>query len=104
MRIIFEGCLTEPPSSIHCFRDATLYASCFIKADVLVECEKHLKDSYYKWLKSYGAYDFVDQIIAFSEKENGYRIGTKRASTKIDKINYENLHIIISLLNKFKSF
>ena len=104
MKIIFEGRLTEPPSSIYCFRDATLYASCFVKANVLVECENHLKDSYYKWLKGYGAYDFVDQIIGFNEKENGYRIGTKKASIKVEKINYENLHIIISLLSKFKSF
>ena len=101
MKVIFEGCLSEPPSSVNCFRDATLYTSCFVKADVLLECEKNLKDSYYHWLKSYGAYDFIDEIVEVNE-ETGYKIGIKKASLKIDRITAHNLHIIVRSLDKFK--
>ena len=90
MKVIIDGSLSEPPSSVYCFRDVTLYASCFVKASVLLECKKSLKDSYYHWLKRYGAYDFIDQIVSFGEKEQGYRIGIKKASLKIEKINEEN--------------
>lgn len=102
MRIILEGGLSEPPSSVYCFRDVTLYASCFLKADVLLECDSGFKDSYYKWLKSYGAYDFIDEIVNKGE-EQGYRIGTYKASLLIDKIGYDNLNIIIQNLSKFKN-
>lgn len=102
MRIILEASLSEPPSSVHCFRDVTLYASCFINADVLLECEKKLKDSYYKWLKSYGAYDFIDEIVS-KDEEQGYRIGTYKASILVDRIVYDNLNIIIRNLSKFKN-
>jgi hypothetical protein len=102
VRIILEASLSEPPSSVHCFRDVTLYASCFINADVLLECEKKLKDSYYKWLKSYGAYDFIDEIVS-KDEEQGYRIGTYKASILVDRIVYDNLNIIIRNLSKFKN-
>lgn len=102
MRVIFDGRLSEPPSSVYCFRDATLYASCFVKADVLLECEKKMKDSYYKWLKNYGAYDFIDQIVSKNE-ETGFKIGIEKSSLKVDRINEFNLHIIVRVLNKFKN-
>ena len=69
----------------------------------MLECKKNLKDSYYYWLKRYGAYDFIDQIVGIEEKEVGYKIGFKKASLTIEKINPENLNIIIRTLNKFKN-
>jgi hypothetical protein len=101
VKIIFDGRLTEPPSSVHCFRDVTLYASCFVKANVLVECENKMKDSYYHWLKAYGAYDFIDEIVEI-DQEIGIKIGLTNGSLKLQKITAENLNIIISFLNKFK--
>lgn len=103
MNVIIEAYLSEPPSSIHCFRDITLYTSCFIKADVLVECEKDMKDVYYKWLKSYGAYDFIDEIIEQGE-ELGYRIGSEKASLVVDKITADNINILTSRLDKIKKY
>jgi hypothetical protein len=97
MNVILEAYLCEPPSSIHCFRDVTLYVSCFVQKHVLVECEKHEKDSYYRWLKSYGAYDFVDDIISV-EKEFGYRVGRNKANLKVERITEHNLNYVISNL------
>ena len=102
MKVILEGYLSEPPSSVSCFRDVTLYASCFIKANVLFECEKKSQDIYYEWLKGFGAYDFIDQIISKNE-EQGYRIGTYKANILVNKIAYDNLSIIIQQLSKFNN-
>ncbi len=102
MNIIFEGYLSEPPSSISCFRDVTLYASCFLEADVLLECEKDLKDEYYRWLKIHGAYDFIKQIVSVQEKEKGFRVGHKNASLKVDFINAGNISMLLRCFNKFK--
>ena len=67
----------------------------------MVECENKMKDSYYHWLKAYGAYDFVDEIIEI-DQEIGIKIGLTNGSLKLQKITAENLNIIISFLNKFK--
>lgn len=69
-----------------------------MKKSVLLECEKKDKDLYYKWLKNYGAYDFVDDIVSI-HRETGYRVGRKKANLRIDKINAHNLSYIINNLN-----
>lgn len=72
-----------------------------MKANVLVECENEMKDSYYNWLKQYGAYDFVDEIVELNI-EKGLKIGTNKASLVVNKINENNISMIISFLSKFK--
>lgn len=99
MKVIIEACLSEPPSSISCFRDVTLYAACFAKVNVLLECPSEQKDIYYYWLKRHGAYDFIDEIVDLGE-ELGYRIGTSRANCNVSKINYDNLNFIINTIKK----
>lgn len=104
MKIILSGELSEPPSSINCFRDVTLYASCFLKADILVECEKGTRDMYYKWLKDHGAFDFIDGMIREGE-ERGFRIGPRRRSNfLIDRVTAHNLNVIVRRLNELRSF
>ncbi len=101
MKIIIRGELCEPPSSIYCFRDITLYAHCFLKADVLLETKRKEKDSYYRWLKDNGAYDFVKDIIGTNE-ETGFLIGPKKGNFIIQKINYDNLNLIVGRLGRLR--
>ncbi len=101
MKIILEACLSEPPSSVQCFRDVTLYASCIVKLNVLVECQEHNKDIYYQWLRSHGAYDFIDEMI-LEDEEYGYKIGTSKANLTVDKIDYNNLNLVINAIRKLK--
>ncbi len=56
---------------------------------------------YYKWLKSFGAYDFVEDIISV-DKEKGYKIGTNKANIVVDRINESNLNQIITQLSILK--
>lgn len=98
MNVIIEAYLSEPPSSIHCFRDVTLYANCIINKTVLIECQKSEKDTYYKWLKSFGAFDFIEDIVSLN-KEKGYKIGLKKGNIVVDRINEANLNEIITKLS-----
>lgn len=72
-----------------------------MRASVIVECQNEMKDSYYNWLKRYGAYDFIDEIVGLGV-EKGLKIGTGRASLVVDRINENNISMIISFLSKFK--
>ena len=99
MNIIIHAGLSEPPSSVACFRDVTLYSSCFLNADVLLECRHSMRDIYYRWLRDHGAYDFVEQIVRPKE-EHGFRVGFDGSNLKIDKITAENLNFIISALRR----
>jgi len=101
MNIIIHAGLSEPPSSIACFRDVTLYGACFVKANVLVECRRSMKDVYYKWLKEHGAYDFIKEIVKPKE-EFGFRIGYEGSNFRVDKITAHNLNMIITRLNSFR--
>ena len=102
MPVIFDARLTEPPSWVHSFRDASMYVSVFIKKDVLVECEKASKDIYYQWLKKYCALDFVEEIVSSEEGVMGFRVGLTRANISIEKLVPENLNFVLSSLNRLE--
>tara|TARA_B100000212_G_scaffold341984_1_gene327002 strand:+ start:22168 stop:22473 length:306 start_codon:yes stop_codon:yes gene_type:complete len=101
MLLIIDGVLCEPPSETTLFRDITLFASVFREKEVLLECEKEMKDIYYKWLKSRGAYDFVKDIVSYN-KEQGFTIRYKfndvSANLKIRRIGYHNFDRILDSL------
>ena len=98
--LIIDAELTEPPSQVYLFRDITLYSSCFLNFEVLVECEKKYRDYYYKWLKNNNAYDFVYDFIK-PKTENGISIRTKRGNITVESINYNNLNEIISKIQRY---
>tara|TARA_X000001036_G_C20106911_1_gene573577 strand:+ start:29 stop:337 length:309 start_codon:yes stop_codon:yes gene_type:complete len=98
MVVIYDCILTEPPSSVHCFRDVSLYSKTFLECDNLVECPKGTKTIYWKWLKGHGAHDFVDGLILRSEKQEGLTVGID-GHIKYDLINEENYINLIAILN-----
>lgn len=102
MNLIITSELSEPPSNVTCFRDVTLYAKTFVFEDVLLQCKPGTRSFYWKWLKRYGAHDFVSCLITTYEKEAGFKISSSRADLVVDKINYNNLTDIISTLVKLK--
>jgi hypothetical protein len=97
MPVLISCTLSEPPSSIHCFRDITLYSSCFLEKTVLLECEKDIQDLYWRWLKQRGAWDFIADIVP-QNKEAGITIREKSAAISVPRIDYDNLNFIISRL------
>lgn len=101
MPLIIDATLTEPPSEVSCFRDVTLYASCFIKKRIVLECEDTMKDIYWKWLKRYGAFDYVDDIIEpFSESDISIR--PMRGNITVPSIDSANLRFILQRLEELR--
>ena len=103
MLIIIDAELSAPPSSVSCFRDVTLYSNCFLNADVLMECRQDEKDLYWKWLKSRGAFDFIEDIVRPYE-ERGFLIKNKRGNLVVDRIIESNLNFILNRLRLFEAF
>ena len=93
MPIVIEASLTEPPSSVACFRDVTLYANCFINRNILLECSPDVQDIYWRWLKKHGAFDFVADIVApFSEGD--FSIRTACGTLTVPRIDASNVSFI----------
>jgi len=97
MPVLISCTLTEPPSSTTCFRDITLFTSCFLKQNVLLECEKELQDTYWKWLKRKHSWDFVKDIVPIGS-EHGISIRESIGTITVPRIDYDNLSFIISRL------
>ena len=101
MNILLDGNLTFPPSEIMCVRDVTLYGTIWGKFTVLVEIEKTYTDQVWRWLKSRGAFDYVEDIVDVNE-EHGLLISDRRRSNiRVNKICCENL---VNILNGFGYF
>jgi len=101
MILRIEASLSTPPSSISVFRDTTLYASAFCNLDVLLECSKGTRSSYWRWLKSWGAHDFIEELICVGE-EKGLYLGRKRANIRVDELNHDNFGFVIECLRSLK--
>lgn len=93
MVIIYDSVLTEPPSSVHCFRDVTLYAHMFLGIDNIIRCKKGTRSLYWNWIKQYGAHDFVKEIILEHEVQQGCTVGPmgRFSFEVINEYNYGDL-------------
>ena len=100
MRLIIDAELTEPPSETSVFRDITLYSSIFLNYEVLIQCERDVKDLYWYWLKNRGAFDFV---VDFVEKntETGITMASKNANIIVKFLRNEELNRVTKQLISF---
>ena len=89
MVIIFDCQLTEPPSSVHCFRDVTLYSEVFLRNENIIKCPSGTRSFYWEWIKKYGAHDFVKEIISNEEDQEGFIAFCNWFTSFVDS-RYEN--------------
>lgn len=78
MVVIYDSLLTEPPSSVYCFRDVTLYVNMFLESENLIVCPKGTRTMYWNWIKKYGAQDFVSDLLTEKEIQSGLTVGIKK--------------------------
>lgn len=97
MVIIYDSVLTEPPSSVHCFRDVTLYVKVFLEKDNILRCPKGMRTSYWNWIKRYGAHDFIEEIITDEEYQEGLLI-SKDGPIVCEVLNEINYGDVINLI------
>jgi hypothetical protein len=97
MVVIYDSILTEPPSSICCFRDVTLFVKVFCEKDNVLMCPKGTKSNYWRWIKKYGAHDFIEQLITEEEDIDGLSVGSS-GSISCDVLNEYNYGEILNLI------
>lgn len=100
--VIIDAELTAPPSVVYLFRDITLFSTCFLKQEVLLECQKNERDYYYKWLRNNSSFDYVLDFVN-PKTEYGISIRSEQATITAQKIDYENFNLILSKLNSLRS-
>ena len=98
MKLLIDASLSEPPSSKACFRDVTLYANCFLKYDILVECEEIMIDEYWSGMKKNYLLDFVEEILKKNE-ETGISIRPSGGTINTKILNEFNY---LEVINKLK--
>lgn len=100
MRLIIDAELTEPPSETSAFRDITLYSSIFLNYEILIQCERDVKDLYWYWLKNRGAFDFVDDFVE-KNQETGITMASKNANIIVKFLRNEELNRVTKQLISF---
>tara|TARA_R110002153_G_scaffold152995_2_gene304779 strand:+ start:8342 stop:8659 length:318 start_codon:yes stop_codon:yes gene_type:complete len=61
--LIIDEHLIFPPTEPMVFRDITLYSNIFSEVEVLLQAEAVNTDICYNYLRSVGAFDYVEDII-----------------------------------------
>lgn len=95
MTLIIKDSLVNPPTWFASFRDLTLFCHIFLGVESVIESE-HV-DIYYRWLKSRGGMDFVEDFVS-PGAEDGLRLDVERAYPRTivtDRIVPENTDQII---------
>ena len=100
--IIVDADLTEPPSEVSVFRDVTLYVKVFLKHDLLIECDNDVVDLYWYWLKSRGAFDYVDDFVNAEMVEGGIRVARSGTGIIVERLTVETLGYVVNRLSFLK--
>lgn len=93
-----NGDLVFPPSEVMVFRDVTLFTSVFIQTDLIIEINEQYKDTCYHYLKSVGAFDYVEDIVTPGESHGVLISDMHPCNIKIRKFHAGNLNRIITAL------
>lgn len=102
MLLLIDAELSAPPSEVALFRDITLFSACFLKKDVVLECNHGEQDYYYHWLRGQGSWDFIEDIVS-PETEYGISIRVERGNITIPRINYSNFSFVMARLKKLST-
>jgi len=101
--LVLQATLSAPPSSVHCFRDISLYASVFRQFEVVTSCTDDSKDLYWKWLKKHGAMDFIKDIVP-EDISIGFKIGDSiKSNFKIPRLDESYLNTTIGTINELQT-
>ena len=106
--IIFYENIIAPPSESGAVRSVCLFGKLFIDSNLpfLLETTQENKDVYYKWIKSVGLTDFINEIVTDDEQVKGLRIAEDKKRDPcltISRVSLDNLEHIINML-KYSNF
>ena len=101
--IIVAGLSTDPPSEGLYFRFLTMIAQKELNYDVVLETEQEMIDSYWKFLKKRGWFDFIDDIVVPEWRIEGVRIDTENNYPMTIRTKYIKCENTPDLLGQIKS-
>lgn len=103
--IVVSQLLDTPPNDNLAIRYVAMEAKTGLNLPVLVEVEQEMKDPYYKYMKTLGLMDFIDQYITPEEREEGIRVDVELKyplTVKTKTIQFGNALSIISQIKKLQ--
>ena len=71
--LIIHESIVHPPTWATSLRDATLYASIFLKAEIVVDCNGPV-DPIVKYLRGSHAADFIEDFLPETNRMSGLRL------------------------------
>jgi hypothetical protein len=94
--LIIEAELINPPTESGAFRTLTLLTKMRLSMDNVVQVEQNVKDFYYRYMKNFGLYDFIDAFVTPQEVENGILMSYKEYGKYhnyviTDRVTFDNL-------------
>lgn len=96
--IIIKNHLIFPPSEISVFRDITLYTKIYTSRCLIIESHPQHVDMCYNYLKSYGAFDYVDDIVHPGQETGVVVSDTSPCTIKVRKLWTGNLSRVLNQL------
>lgn len=101
MNLLIAGVLARPPSSVHCFRDVTLYTRVFTNMNIILTCRQHNIDRTWRWLKNHGAFDYVDDIVLHGECDGLMMSPEPPCNIQVSRLTEHGLSRIINRLSVY---
>ena len=101
MNLLIAGVLARPPSSVHCFRDITLYTRTFTDINIILTCRQHNVDRTWQWLKRHGAFDYVDDIVGYGDLPGLSIAPDSPCNIQVNRLTEHGLNGIISRLSVY---
>ena len=103
--IIVDQLSKIPPNDNLAIRYILMQSAIEYRIHPIVEVKKEEKDFYYKTLKTYGLFDFIEDIITPEEREEGIRLDVEYnypLTIKLNKICFENPHEIVRQIDMLR--
>lgn len=101
--IIVADLSSDPPSEGLYFRHLTMVAQKELDYDVVIEADGEMVDTYWKFLKSHGWFDFIDDIVVPEWRIEGARIDTHNNYPMTIRTPYIRCENTPNLLGQIKS-
>ncbi len=88
--------LSAPPSSPSCFRDLSLQGS-LRGYDIIAVSPVTFIDSYNRWFKNYGLWDYLDDLLPEGQIES-HQITVEISGGENARLTANNIHLVLGYL------
>lgn len=103
MNLIIEADLINPPTESLAMRFLTLVTKSNLHTDNLIIVNPEVKDFYYRYMKTFGLMDYVDDFVTQEDNESGLllcsKIGIYKSYILTDRVTFKNVTILLGQIS-----